>query len=50
VDLAKGYHATEHKGYLAMDNPAKYDDVLAGKVQPYTLRADTVIDPLLAAR
>lgn len=45
VDLAKGYHATQHKGYLAIDDPAKYDDVVAGKVQAYTLRADAVIDP-----
>jgi hypothetical protein len=45
VDLAKGYHATQHKGYVAIDNPEKYLDVMASKVPPYALRADTVIDP-----
>jgi hypothetical protein len=34
VDLAKGYHATQHKGYLAIDNPGKYQNVLAGRCSP----------------
>jgi hypothetical protein len=39
---------TKHKGYLAIDNPQKYLDVLAGKVPPYALRAEAVIDPFPA--
>jgi len=29
---------TKHKGYLAIDNPQKYLDMLADKVPPYALR------------
>jgi hypothetical protein len=45
VDLSKGYHATQHHGYCAIDNPAKYADVISGKIAPWDPRADSVFDP-----
>jgi hypothetical protein len=45
VQLSKGYHATEWHGYCAIDNPAKYADVVSGKINPWDPRADSVFDP-----